>query len=86
MALGAGSGYITCTIVANMETYQFYSLRCLATGRTEIHDIRDHPVDRWIIPIIVAVFVFGGAILGYLANVWVERKKRRHLADHVNNQ
>jgi len=73
---GAIAGYVALTIAANLEDWQFYSLRSLVTGRSAMSEIVDHPADRWVIPLLLAVFVGGGAVAGVLLVEWSRLRTR----------
>jgi hypothetical protein len=64
--VGAFSGYGVCTIIANCEDYQFYTVRKLVTGKSAMSQIMEHPADKWITPGIVVFSLLVGALVGYL--------------------
>jgi len=68
---GAFFGYIMLTILANMEVWQFYTIRSTLTGESGMSQIVSHPADRWIVLGLFIVFVFGGACAGF----WCARRK-----------
>jgi hypothetical protein len=70
---GAFVGYIALTIFANLEAWQFYTIRRTLTGETAMSRIVAHPADRWIILGLFVSFVFGGAFSGF----WVARRNVR---------
>ena len=63
---GAAAGYFALTVAANLEGRQFYSLRSLATGRSAMSEIVAHPADRWVVPVLLALSIGGGAAAGVL--------------------
>ena len=69
---GAALGYLACTVVANLEDFQFYTIRSWATGKTAMSDIVRHPADRWACMLMVLGPVVGGAI----AAIALERQLR----------
>jgi hypothetical protein len=71
---GAFVGYILLTILANMESWQFYTIRSTLTGETAMSQITQHPADRWIVFGLFASLVFGGAFTGF----WVARGNARN--------
>ena len=74
---GACCGYLACTVAANLEQFQFYTIRQWVTGKTAMSEIIYHPADRWIIPAIVGFFVLSGAGWGMLIVWWFQTGKRR---------
>jgi hypothetical protein len=64
--VGAVIDYLCLTVVANLEDWQFYTLRSFVTGRLAMVEIVDHPADRWIVPILLTAFVTAGAVGGIL--------------------
>jgi len=71
---GAFAGYILLAILANMESWQFYTIRSTLTGETVMSQIAQHPADRWIVFGLFVSFVFGGAFAGF----WVARRNARN--------
>jgi hypothetical protein len=67
---GALAGYLSLTVMANLETWQFYTLRSLVTGRTVMSEIVEQPIDRWVVPVLLVVSVGGGAVVGMLLARW----------------
>ena len=61
---GAAAGYACMTIAANLEDWQFYTIRSLVIGRSAMSEIVAHPADKWIVPVLLVVFVSLGATLG----------------------
>ena len=72
---GAFVGYVLLTILANMEDWQFYTIRSTITGETAMSQIVQHPADRWISLSLFIIFVFGGAFAGF----WIARRRARSL-------
>jgi hypothetical protein len=70
---GAFFGFMFLTILANMESWQFYTIRSTLTGETAMSQITQHPVDRWIVFGLFVSFIFGGAFTGF----WVARRNAR---------
>lgn len=70
---GAFLGFMFLTILANMESWQFYTIRSTLTGETAMSQITQHPVDRWIVFGLFVSFIFGGAFTGF----WVARRNAR---------
>jgi hypothetical protein len=64
---GAVAGYMGLTVWANLERWQFYSVRSLVTGRSAMSEIVAHPADRWVVIALFAAFIGGGAAVGILA-------------------
>lgn len=62
---GAFIGYVALTIFANMEDFQFYSIRSTLTGESAMSEITAHPADSWIFLGLFITFVFGGALTGF---------------------
>ncbi|WP_020476093.1 hypothetical protein [Zavarzinella formosa] len=70
---GAVIGYAVLVAVANLESTSFYTIRSFVTGRQSLSEIIDHPADRWVAPVLMAVFVgVGGAVAGVLLS-WRSR-------------
>ena len=67
---GAFAGYMLLVVLANLEDFQFYTLRSAVTGRTAMSQIVEHPADRWIAPALFVVFLSAGAVAGVLAARW----------------
>ena len=63
---GAAVGYFCCVFAANLEDWQFYSIRSFVTGRTAMSEIVAHPADGWVFDVIWTLFVAGGATVGVL--------------------
>ena len=61
---GSVIGYILLTILANLEQWQFYTIRSFVTGRTAMSEIVEHPADGWVQLILLLVFTFGGLYAG----------------------
>jgi len=70
---GVAGGYACLTIAANLEDWQFYTIRSFVTGKTVMSEIVAHPADRWIAPMLLVVFGFLGGALGLLFARWTER-------------
>ena len=66
---GAFLGFMFLTILANMESWQFYTIRSTLTGETAMSQITQHPVDRWIVFGLFVSFIFGGAFTGFWVRV-----------------
>src|SRR5262249_50230051 len=56
-AVGSCIGYTACATAANLEDFQFYTIRSWATGKEAMSEIVEHPADRWIIIGLVSLFV-----------------------------
>jgi hypothetical protein len=69
--VGAFLGYLCLSIFANLEGWQFYTVRSLVTGETSMQGITEHPADRWVVLSLFVGFVFGGAFVG----VWLTRRR-----------
>jgi hypothetical protein len=65
-AVGGATGYLCLTILANLEDWQFYTLRSLVTGKSAMYEIVDHPADAWVVPVLLVLFIFTGAASGVL--------------------
>mgnify|MGYP001096357271 CR=1 FL=1 len=63
---GAATGYLTLFVLANLEDWQFYTIRSLVTGRRVMSEIVAHPADRWVGPALFVGFMGGGAMAGAL--------------------
>ena len=63
---GAAVGYLGLFILANVEDWQYYTIRSLATGKTVMSEIVEHPADRWVAPVLFATFISIGSALGIL--------------------
>jgi hypothetical protein len=63
---GAAIGYFALCIAANLENWQFYTLRSFVTGRTAMSQIVADPADRWVTPVLLVLFVSGAAVAGAL--------------------
>jgi hypothetical protein len=70
---GAFAGYAALTILANLEPWDFYTIRSALTGETAMSRIIEHPADRWIILGLFISFIFGGAFAGF----WIARLNAR---------
>lgn len=68
-------GYLCLTALANCENFQFYTIRSIVTGRRAMSEIVDHPADRFVVPILFAVFVVGGAI----TMMWLTKRPQNRL-------
>lgn len=62
---GAILGYVLLTILANLEPWQFYTIRSLVTGKTVMSEIVAHPADRWVQVALFLGFIFGGTYVGF---------------------
>jgi hypothetical protein len=62
---GALIGYIFFTILANLEPWQFYTIRSFVTGKTAMSDITAHPADPWVQLGLFLGFIFGGTYVGF---------------------
>jgi hypothetical protein len=67
---GAFVGYACLTILANLEDWQFYTIRSFVTGETAMSEITQHPADRWVMHGLVFGFILGGAAVGF----WLARQ------------
>ncbi len=74
---GTVAGYFVLTVAANLETWQFYRLRSWVTGRVVMSEIVAHPADRWVVPVLLALFVGGGAAAAVLLTGWLVPSTRR---------
>ena len=63
--VGAACGYVALTVFANLEDWQFYSIRSFVTGKESMSEIVQHPLDQWVMPFLLIAFVIAGALLGY---------------------
>ena len=68
---GALIAYVLLTILANMESWQFYTIRCVLTGETSISRITTHWADDWIVGALFVAFIGGGTVAG----LWKARRK-----------
>jgi hypothetical protein len=68
---GALNGYGVLTILANLEDWQFYTLRSFVTGETAMSEITQHPADWWLRMILLFSAVLGGATAGF----WIARRQ-----------
>jgi hypothetical protein len=57
-------------IAANLENWQFYSIRTFVTGKSVMSEIVIHPADRWVVPVLLVVFISLGSALGILIARW----------------
>jgi hypothetical protein len=73
--IGVFVGYSACTVAGNLEEYPFFTIRQWVTGKTVMSEIVHHPASKWIIPILVSFFVLGGATVGVLTWLWIERAR-----------
>ncbi len=81
--VGASVGFLCLTIAANLGEWSFYTLRSLVTGRTAMSEIVYHPADTFVVPLLLVVFVGGGAMSGvWLRKRFVSRSETRHPTDH----
>lgn len=62
---GAFVGYVFLMVLANLEDWQFYTIRSFVTGETAMSKITEHPADRWVMLGLVFSFVLGGAVVGF---------------------
>jgi len=69
---GVVAGFLGLILLANWEGFQFYTIRSLVTGKTAMSEIVSHPADRWVVPVLYAVFLGGGAVAGVL----IARRRR----------
>jgi hypothetical protein len=63
--LGVLAGYVCLTILANMENFQFYTIRSFVTGEEHMSQIVQHPADEWVAPVLLLVFCPMGAMVGW---------------------
>ena len=63
---GAFGGYVILVVLANMESWQFYTIRSTFTGETAMANITMHPADPWIKLAIFATCIGGGLVVGLL--------------------
>jgi hypothetical protein len=68
-AAGGICGYLACAVAANLEAYQFYTVRRWVTGESVMSSIVQHPADRWVTPAIVILFVSVGVAAGVVASL-----------------
>ena len=68
---GAFAGYVLLIVLANMEDWQFYTIRSTITGETAMSQIVQHRADRWIFLLLHILFVLGGAFAG----IWTARRR-----------
>jgi len=76
---GAAAGYFVLVVAANLEDRHFYTLRSLVTGRAAMSEIVAHPADCWVIRVLLAVFVGGGA----MAAILLARPSRQLVQRHA---
>jgi hypothetical protein len=62
-------GYMCLTLAANLEDWQFYTIRSLVTGKLVMSEIVAHPADRWVVPVLLAASVSLGAASGVLVAI-----------------
>jgi len=71
---GALVGYVSLVIFANLESWQFYTIRSAITGESAMSRIIAHPADPWIKLGLFAAFIGGG----FAAGIWLARRNRIH--------
>ncbi len=76
---GAFLGYVGLTILANLEDWQFYTIRSFVTGEIAMSEITQHPADRWVMFSLIFGFILGGAAVGF----WLARRHSRSSAQRV---
>lgn len=76
---GALVGYLCLTVMANLERWQFHSIRSWVTGKSAMSDIVAHPADQWVIPVLLVAFVCGGAACG----VWIASQLKSRSASRT---
>lgn len=62
--IGACCGYLVFIVAANLEDISFYTVRSLVTGKTVLREIVYHPADKWIVGVLLVLFVSIGAGVG----------------------
>lgn len=68
--VGAVGGYLCLIVAANLEDWQFYTIRSFVTGQSVMSQIVEHPADRWVVPVLSVVFVSFGSALGIFLARW----------------
>ncbi|QVL30946.1 hypothetical protein KIH39_19120 [Telmatocola sphagniphila] len=63
LVMSCGIGYALSTVVANLERYQFYTVRSIVTGKTSINLIVEDPGDKDAYLMIVTFFLSLGFLL-----------------------
>jgi hypothetical protein len=62
-AVGAAFSYFILVVIANLEDWQFYTLRSFITGKEAMSEIVAHPADKWVmLGLVLGVPVCGGLI------------------------
>jgi hypothetical protein len=64
--VGGAVGYLGLFILANVEDWQFYTIRSLVTGKIVMSEIVEHPADGWVAPVLFVTFISIGSALGIL--------------------
>jgi hypothetical protein len=75
--LGAFAGFLLLTVAANLEQWQFYTIRSYATGKTVMSEIVAQPANKWIYFILYVVSIGGGVVTGVLFAWWLKQGRRR---------
>ena len=73
---GAATGFAGLTVLANLENFSLYTIRSLVTGKRAMSEIVNHPADRWVVPVLLAMFLIGGAATGVALIKWSYRRRR----------
>jgi hypothetical protein len=68
---GAFVGYVLLVIFANLESWQFYTIRSAITGESAMSRITMHPADPWIKLGLFVAFIGGGIAAG----IWLARRR-----------
>ena len=76
--VGAFVGYVILFVLANIEPWQFYTIRSTFTGERAMADIVSHPADIWICRALFIITIGGGG----LAGLWLARRKNRKAMEH----
>jgi hypothetical protein len=81
---GAFVGYVCLALFANLESFQFYTIRSFVTGQSAMSEIMEHPADQWVGLVIWVVFLGCGAAVGVRVSQWIWSRFRK-TGSHVTS-
>jgi hypothetical protein len=73
--VGAVVGFIGIRILANLERWEFYTIRSLASGETVMSRITQHPIDRWIPLAVTILGILAGTGIGICIGARAKKKR-----------